>query len=115
MARYDIQCDSCELIIRDINIPGDKIEAGGLVRMECPDCKNRTFHTYWGSGEAPGVATIGNDKEKIFDSCKTVGEYWDKTGVDFRSKEYSKASKKRVRKMRDKAVKNAKQNKSGKH
>jgi len=111
VARHDIQCASCELIIRDIQIPGDKIK-DGKVRKQCPDCKNRTFLIYWGSGESPGVATIGNDKEKIFDSCKTVGEYLDNVGVDFGSKEYHKASKARVERMRQKAVKNAKRKKA---
>jgi hypothetical protein len=112
VARLDIQCDACELVIRDIQIPGDQIGKEGKVKKECPDCKNRSFHTYWGGGEAPSVATIGNDKEKIFDDCKTVGEFWDKTNVKLGSKEYDKASKNRIRKMRDKAVKNAKPNKS---
>lgn len=116
MARLDIICDACELVIRDINIPGDKIGKGGKVKQECPDCKNRTFHTYWGGGESPGVATIGNDREKILDNSKTVGEFLDRVGVSPGSPEYNKASKERINRMREQAKKNnarQKPNKSG--
>ena len=105
MARLDIQCATCELIIRDIIIPGGEVNKG-KIKKHCPDCKSRTFLVYWGGGEAPSTPTIGSDKEKLFDSCKTIGEFWDKTGVNPTSKEYNKASKAHVEGMRQKAMKN---------
>ncbi len=106
MARLDLQCDTCELVLRDIEIPGGVVD--GQVKIPCPDCKNKTFSTYWGGGESPGVKTREQTKGEIFDDCKTVGEYWEKTGVDFASDKYSKASKARVEALRQKANKNAK-------
>lgn len=111
MARLDVQCATCELIIRDVNVPGDKILGGGKVRLQCPDCKSRTFYTIWDAGESPSVATIGNDNEKIFDKSKTVGEYLDRVGVEIGGKKYNEASRKRVEAMRQKAKKNAKRSK----
>lgn len=111
MARLDVQCATCELVIRDINVPADKILGGGKVRLQCPDCKSRTFYTVWDAGEAPGVAMIGNDNERIYDSSKTVGEYLDRAGVELGGKKYNEASKARVQAMREKAKKNAKRSK----
>ena len=108
MARHDIQCDSCELIIRDVVISASKIGKEGKIKKQCPDCKNRTFHTYWGHGEAPAGSVTAVTSEEKFDKSKTIGEFWERTGVNPQSKEYTKASKRRIESMRQKAMKKAK-------
>ena len=104
VARHDLICDTCSLIIRDIVINGNKIGKGGKVKQKCPDCGNRTFHTYWGSGEAPVGSVTPVTNEEKYDKSKTIGEFWERTGVNPQSKEYHKASKRRIESMRQKAM-----------
>ncbi len=108
MARHDIQCDTCQLVIRDIVISGSKIGKEGKIRKQCPDCGNKTFHTFWGHGEAPAGNVTAVTNEEKFDKSKTLGEYWERTSVDFGSKQYSEASKARVNRMRQKAIRKTK-------
>jgi transcriptional regulator NrdR family protein len=105
MARHDIQCENCELVISNIVIEGSKIGKGGVIKKKCPECGKMKFHTYWGSGETPnGFVNPANNEEK-FDRSKTFGEFWDRTGVNPQSPEYHKASKRRIEGMRQKAMK----------
>lgn len=108
MARHDVQCDTCELILRDINVSGKDIGKEGKIKMECPDCKNRTFHTYWGHGEAPAGSVTPVNNEERFDRSKTIGEFWERAGVNPQEKEYRKASKARIERMRQRAKKKSK-------
>jgi hypothetical protein len=108
MARHDIICPTCELIIRDITLSMSDILGEGKTTKQCPDCKSSKMNIWWGSGEAPKGWVVAVTNEEKFAKAKTLGDYWDSKGVDFASKEYKKASVKRVEKMRNKAVKNAK-------
>lgn len=103
MPRLDLSCKRCEHILNDIIVDQSQMLGSGLVNgIDCPACGNDIFNVYWGNGTAPAVTVQITDQDELFKKCKTIGEYWDRRGVQPGSKENKESSAKRIKKLRKK-------------
>lgn len=103
MPRLDLLCAKCEHIIENVIVQHKQMEGNGVVKdVECPACGNDIFSVYWGNGNAPAAIVNTSDPEAIFAKCKTLGEYWDRRGVEVGSNANKKASADRIKKIRNK-------------
>jgi len=102
MPRLDLMCKKCEHIVEDIIVEQKQLKNGTVRGPECPACDNDVFSVYWGNGQAPRVVVNTNDPESLFDRCKTIGEYWDRRGLEVGGKKNIEANKARVKRMRNK-------------
>lgn len=104
MARHDIECEACNCLLRDVTVRPEQIQDGQVLGFKCPDCENKTFRVSWAHGQAPGVSVSGGtSNEDIWNKSKTIGEYWDRKGLEFGGKANKEANAKRVRKLRNKS------------
>jgi len=102
MPRLDLLCTKCEHIIEDYIVEHSQLSNGVVTGPECPACANDVFSVYWGNGQAPSVTVNSNDPEAVFARCKTIGEYWDRRGLEVGGKKNQEANKARVKRMRNK-------------
>ena len=102
MPRLDLMCTRCEHILEDVVVDNKNLKNGIVKNMECPACTNDIFSVYWGGGKAPGVAVKVTDSTELFSRCKTLGEFWDRKGIEIGGEKNKEASIKRIKKMREK-------------
>jgi hypothetical protein len=106
MPIHDISCQSCNTILRDISFRQDQYKDMVIHGIKCPDCENDTFIVYWGSGKAPFGSVAPSTPEEKFRKSKTIGEFWDRSGLKIGSEQNKKAGVDRVNRMRNNANKN---------
>ncbi len=97
MPRYDLICSECEKIVKDVILKYEDIKLN-----ECSRCQKASFSVYWGSGKAPSITVKITDSEELFKKSRTLGEFWDRKGVDMNSKANKKASIERAKRLKKK-------------
>jgi hypothetical protein len=101
MPRLDLMCKKCEHIVEDIIVEHKQLKSGTVRGPECPACGNDVFSVYWGGGKAPAVTVTITDNNELFAKCKTIGEYWDRKGLEVGGKANKEAGKTRIKRMRN--------------
>lgn len=89
MARHDLRCIKCDYFIANEIVSGSCIKDSIVTSMKCPKCKGK-LKISWESGEAP----------KGYVHQETIGDIWDKKGLDFKSEKFKTANENAIRKTK---------------
>lgn len=78
---------------------------GIISGIKCKHCGKDKFTVYWGSGAAPSVTMAASTPEEKWQRSKTLGEFWDRSGLEIGGEANRKANMQHIKNMRAKSRK----------
>lgn len=108
MPVHDLHCESCSKISKNTFFSQSQYSNGIITGIKCQNCGKDKFTVYWGSGAAPSVTMAASTPLERFQRSKTLGEFWDRSGLEIGGQANKKANMNRIKQMRDKAMRKKK-------
>jgi len=105
MPTYEFQCDNCGAVTDWSGSYDDRPKT-----VKCEHCAEGTAHYKISAGLRP-VTRGSRGAEEDWNKSSTIGEFWERRGIEPGSEKSKELNKKRVKKLQQKRLQNEKNKK----